>query len=340
LFATWGFVITLFPAMGFVNDFPMRYSFVADHFQYLAGIGPIILVVAILGKILPRDFMAGLICVAIAGFCVVDLLQSRVYFDSETLWTDVLSKDPGSMIGHNDLGIALFQDGKIDEAEALFRQALATATRDPYTPQLWIGECEDARGKHADAVEDYRKALADLPDSSEPVIHVIRAEPYYKMGISYAAWARQIAATDPPWARYYLRASIDAYEACITINPAHELAMTNLAAVFTDEGREDDAIAWCRKALEINPQSVPAHINWGNALVFESQPDEALLQYQAALAIVPNDVEAINNIGQIYASEGKYDLAIAQFREALRIDPTNELARHNLETALLKSGSK
>ena len=35
------FTITLFPALGFFNVYPFRYSFVADHFQYLACIGPI-----------------------------------------------------------------------------------------------------------------------------------------------------------------------------------------------------------------------------------------------------------------------------------------------------------
>ena len=40
------FVGTLFPALGFFNVYPFRYSFVADHFQYLAGIGPIVLVAA------------------------------------------------------------------------------------------------------------------------------------------------------------------------------------------------------------------------------------------------------------------------------------------------------
>src|SRR5439155_7334721 len=37
---------TLLPALGFVNVLPMRYSYVADHFQYLASIGLIVLIVA------------------------------------------------------------------------------------------------------------------------------------------------------------------------------------------------------------------------------------------------------------------------------------------------------
>src|SRR5205085_235931 len=33
------FIGTMFPALGFISFFPMRYSLVADHFQYLAEIG-------------------------------------------------------------------------------------------------------------------------------------------------------------------------------------------------------------------------------------------------------------------------------------------------------------
>src|SRR6185437_768094 len=40
------FVVMLFPALGFINIFPFRYSFVADHFQYIATIGPLALAAA------------------------------------------------------------------------------------------------------------------------------------------------------------------------------------------------------------------------------------------------------------------------------------------------------
>src|SRR5207245_5163521 len=41
------FAITLAPALGFVDVYPFRYSFVADHFQYLSSLGPIALLVAL-----------------------------------------------------------------------------------------------------------------------------------------------------------------------------------------------------------------------------------------------------------------------------------------------------
>src|SRR3990167_5677543 len=57
------FLITLFPALGFFNVYPMRFSFVADHFQYLAAIGPIAMGAAGLGRMAapPARLCSGLL---------------------------------------------------------------------------------------------------------------------------------------------------------------------------------------------------------------------------------------------------------------------------------------
>jgi hypothetical protein len=55
------FAGTLAPALGFVNVFPMRYSFVADHFQYLASIGLIALAVAAGARVLRQRVMRGVL---------------------------------------------------------------------------------------------------------------------------------------------------------------------------------------------------------------------------------------------------------------------------------------
>ncbi len=61
------FAGTLFPALGFANVYPMRYSFVADHFQYLASAGLIALAAAGLTKILPARAVRGAVAAAAPG---------------------------------------------------------------------------------------------------------------------------------------------------------------------------------------------------------------------------------------------------------------------------------
>ena len=83
------FAGTLGPALGFVNVYPMRYSFVADHFQYLASIGLIALCAAGLDR-MPRIIPATL--VVLLG--VLTWRQAGIYRNLETLWRTTLVKNP------------------------------------------------------------------------------------------------------------------------------------------------------------------------------------------------------------------------------------------------------
>ena len=104
---------TLFPVLGFFNVYPFRYSYVADHFQYLASIGIIVLVLEAgrslllrgLGKQGPtnrvRDVLSLLSFVAVGGIAAVlgglTWSQCWVYRDHETLWPNTLAKYPKSL---------------------------------------------------------------------------------------------------------------------------------------------------------------------------------------------------------------------------------------------------
>ena len=118
---------TLFPALGFVNVFPFRYSFVADHFQYLAIIGLLVplaygLTIA-LRRWRPRiqeGLVAGLVAVPLFA---LTLAQSRQYVSAETLYRSTLAANPDSLLAHNNLA-ALLLDGP---AQRLGRSRAARA---------------------------------------------------------------------------------------------------------------------------------------------------------------------------------------------------------------------
>src|SRR5205807_2839383 len=109
----------LFPVLGFLNVHPLGYSYVADHFQYLASIGLIALGAAGLSR-LPQVTWVGLL--GILG--VLTWQQTHVYRDPQTLWRDTLTKNPGSWVSRNSLGNALLKLGKVDEAIAEYRRAI------------------------------------------------------------------------------------------------------------------------------------------------------------------------------------------------------------------------
>lgn len=117
------FVGTLVPALGFIDVYPIRYSFVADHFQYMASLGPITLAAWCIARVLePRPGAASsrVMVVGAALFLVLASLTARqcqAYKDAETLWRDTIAKNDAAWMAHNNLGAMLVTSGRIDEGE-------------------------------------------------------------------------------------------------------------------------------------------------------------------------------------------------------------------------------
>ncbi|MGA2508554.1 MAG: tetratricopeptide repeat protein [Chitinispirillaceae bacterium] len=124
------FTATLFPVLGFLNVYPFRFSFVADHFQYLAAIGPIAIAVACIDRafgLVKRKNRFLIPAVAVILLSVLGLLswkQSNIYTDSETLYREIIKKNPACWMAHNNLGAQLLLTGRIYEAIDHFREAL------------------------------------------------------------------------------------------------------------------------------------------------------------------------------------------------------------------------
>lgn len=123
------FVLTLSPLLGFVMLYTFRYSFVADHYQYLACIGPIALVSAGFTKLAERIGNARWLnwlgaCAILACLGVLTFRQSGTYRDLETLWRATIAKDPGSWMAYNNLGVVQFEKGETDDAIEKYRHSL------------------------------------------------------------------------------------------------------------------------------------------------------------------------------------------------------------------------
>jgi hypothetical protein len=94
------FAGTLFPALGFFNAYPFRFSYVADHFQYLASIGPIAVagagITTALDFLKKRNrFLGPLIYgTLIATLGVLTWRQAAMYKDTETLFRTTIERNP------------------------------------------------------------------------------------------------------------------------------------------------------------------------------------------------------------------------------------------------------
>lgn len=151
------FAGTLLPALGFVNVFPHRYSFVADHFQYLASIGLIALAAAGLARAWRP--VAYVIPVALA---VLTFRQCLIYESAEKLWTDTVSKSPGNWMAWTNLGNALVAQKRYDEAIPKYERALQLAP-EIHDVQYNAGHARARQKRFRDAEVHFRRAVEIMP---------------------------------------------------------------------------------------------------------------------------------------------------------------------------------
>jgi tetratricopeptide (TPR) repeat protein len=313
---------TLFPVLGFFNIYFTRYSFVADHFQYLAAMGPIAAAAAVLvhgtGTLkdrLRRPVQPLLYGVLLSALFLLSWRQSGMYSDAETLYRATITRNENCWMAHNNLGILLGGVGRTDEASAHYQKALEL---NPNRADAYynLGSLLEGMGRTDEALSHYQKALE---------LDANHAKAQNNLGVLLKNMGR----TDEALV-HYLKAS--------GIDPNFGDVQYNLGSLLDDMGRTDEALAHYLKALELNTNHAETHYNLGLLLAKMGRMDEAMVHYQKALELNPSHVDAHNNLGILLASMGRTDEAIAHFRKALEKTPHAIRVLKNLGIAYVQRG--
>jgi eukaryotic-like serine/threonine-protein kinase len=97
----------------------------------------------------------------------------------------------------------------------------------------------------------------------------------------------------------------------------------------------DEAIAACRKAIDLDPKLALTHNNLGLALQANNQLDEAIKEFRAAIDLDRSYASPHNNLGNALRDHKEADEAIAEYRKAINLNPKYAHAHNNLGTALI-----
>ncbi|MGQ0722249.1 MAG: tetratricopeptide repeat protein [Candidatus Eiseniibacteriota bacterium] len=161
------FLVTLSPMSGFVDFGWMRYSFVADRFQYLASAGPCLLVAAGAARLGRRARLPGVLVLVVLG--ALTFRHASIWQDDERFFRHVVTRNPAATDGWFNLGAGLVaKPGRIDDAIAAFEEA---AARDPRSAKVRynLGTALATRGLFAEAVPHLEETLRI--DPSYPDAH-------------------------------------------------------------------------------------------------------------------------------------------------------------------------
>ena len=312
------FAGTLLPALGFVNIYPMRYTFAADHYQYIASIGLITLIAAGIVKLIERASlkhsarMMVIGCIVLAPLMILTFARAGVFHDSLSLWMDTAAKNPDAWVVQLQLAQALARSQQPAEAEIHFRRAVELAPNLPETH--WnLGVHLSTSGRSAEAMQSFDAALARDPTY---------AGAYYGRGNVYLSEGNLD------------RAKIEFTEA-VRHFPDYPQAHFNLGVIAERQGNAAasardvraiheyrNAIAEYEKAIAANPEYAEAHNALAKMLVKTHRFDDALGHYREALRIWPGFAEAHLNLGALLVAMGRMDEARREVAEAVRLDPT------------------
>ena len=166
------FAGSLFPVMGFLNVYPFRYSFVADHFQYHASIALAVFVAALVAWRHERatsgvirhalSLAVGAVLIALG---VLTWRQAANYRDAETLYRATLAVNPESWMAHNNLGRLVSRGGGgLDEAIAHFEAAIRLKP-DHARAHYSLGVALQRVGRAAEAVPHFEAAIRLEPEN-------------------------------------------------------------------------------------------------------------------------------------------------------------------------------
>ncbi len=310
------FVGTLFPALGFFNVYPFRYSWVADHFSYLASIAVIVPLCALLGRLPSRasTVAAGLL---VAALGLLTWRQSHAYTDIETLWHTTIERTPTAWTPHYELGLLLENDpAHRTEAISEFRTELRYRPEDAPGHAELAAMLEPTPGGRAEALTEYQTAL--------------RLDPSFAMGHNNYGVA---LSHDPQ----RLPDAIAEFETAIRLDPRLFSARNNLAlALARIPSRAGEAEAQARTAIAIDPSAAQAHNLLGILLVRSPERvAEGIAEFQTALRLDPGYREARLNLANALGQQpGRLPDAIAEYRTLLRARPNDTTADLRLAITL------
>ncbi len=310
------FLVTLVPVIGIVQ---VGTQAMADRYTYVPLVGVFIVMVWGVAKGLGR-WRGGKVAGGVGAFILLLGLggltwrQASYWRDTEWLFRHAAAVTRDNYTALANIGAALFEQGKLDEAIRYCQQALEIKP-DYADGHNNLGAALEKKGGGG-SMGEYRQALRFSPGHSGAL---------YNLGNALLARGREAEAAE-------------CFEAVVRVKPNNYEARNNLANAWLALGKIDEAISQYRLALQLRPTNDKVLKNLGAALVKKGKLEEASVYYRRALKVDPKDGLGHYALGLVLALQGKWEEAIAHYSATVRLAPPNPEVQYNLGYAFRMSG--
>ena len=318
------FVLTLSPLLGVMIVVTFLYSFVADHYQYLACVGPLTLFAAAVARPIWLARSTAVIVLGVLSFLTWQ--QTKIYRNEETLWAQTIAQNPGSWMARNNLAGYFLSETRYDEAIKQYQRLIELRPED-WLGYMNLGAALARKGDAGAALDEYEKARALEPN-----------DPRLERNFGQAL----IALGRLDEAIVHFERAVELRKGRKDPNGQNPELQLELGNAFMKKGDVPEAIAHYRNALVLRTDYAAAHTNLGNALLKEGAVTEAKHHFEAANKLNPGSDQSADefcNLGNAALQKRDFENAIVNYRQALAIRPNYPEAHSNLGTALLLQGN-
>ena len=310
------FVAALGPVLGLFKISFMRYSYVADRWEYLPSVGLIALAIAGAYHATTRFVHTGKSLAPIASAVVLAVLalltwrQITIYSDEESLWRDTLRKNPEAAVAKMCLGRILQERGRLEESSILYREIVrdGSASDNPAYSDVFmahnnLGSLLLAQGQIEESIAHCREAARLRPDV---------AEPHFNLGRAMQKQNR-------------FDEAIESYRRALQIRPDFAEVQYYLGSALHVLHRDDEAVSHFRQALQTKPDWVlPLNdLAWIMATRSTGNTEEATeavgLAERAAELSRYQESAVLDTLATSYAAAGQFDRAVVVAQRALEI---------------------
>lgn len=306
------FAGTLFPALGFFDVYPFRFSFVADHFQYLASMAVFALAAA--GAVAafarsPRWVGPAVVAGVLGVLATRTWRQCGRYRNAEVFYQAILAENPACWLAQLNLGTLEAAAGRVEAAIARYQEALRLKP-DYAEAEVGLGVILAARGQPAEARVHYENALRDEPNSVVALYNLgtlllnmgrpAEALPFFERVLARTRFhADAEEATGLALARLdRIDDAIGHFQAALRIDPDHFDALVLLGSTLRNRGRNEESVAALLRAERV--RSLPAEIQdeLGLSLLAAGRPAEAVARFEAAVRENPRSPDFASDLAE------------------------------------------